>query len=862
MNCIRISKILLMLILCFVISAGNGIQIHAQEEISRLVLNKNELNLEVGDSQPLTATAVYVSGKTEEVTVKAEWNSGSANVAAVYAGVISAKGEGSAVITATYLGKSAIVNVSVSKKVKALTREKQTIDLRLGQSEQIQLNALYEDGSSENVTNKASWTIDNYTVATVTNGLVKGQASGTATITARYGSQALNFAVSVEIVRRLDPEKPQVSLLLKGTEKVKLLATYPDGTVEDVAEKAQWTSDKESVADAIKGTITGYGAGQATLTAKYGTKTATIKVDVDNAIKLTIDKQSVFLKKNGTDQLKLTATYANGTTDDITAKAEWSSSNENVVYANQGKLMANGVGEAVVTAKYGEKSVSVRVDVEVPRRLDASKEVVALQSGQSEQLTLTATYSDGTSKQVTDDAEWSSSNESAVSVNKGKITGYKAGDATITAKYAGKSVAITVAVDIPNKITPNKQTVALQVGDVEQIKLKAAFLDNRDIDVTDKAEWTTSSAAIAEVRNGLITGVGTGSATITAKYGTRTATIQVSVGVIKSLTVDQQKLLMKKGDSKKIALTATYADGSSKNVADQADWTSSNPQVAAVQTGTITAISSGETTITAVFENKTVKLTVQVDMAATLSANSTFLVLSAGETKQIRLTAVDFKGDSKEVSDDAEWLSSNERLVQVSKGLVTAIANGRATVTAKYGGKTISIPIEVGIVQKIEANKRFVATKTGQKVQINVNVLLSDGSSRDVTADADWKTGNYKVADVEKGLLTALGSGKTSISVRYGGKYLSIPVEVDVTKYLKTDVVKVEMTLGSTKQVQAFATYMDGSEANVTKPALWTTSNIMIADVKDGVIKATGKGRATISVNYAGKRTTISVTIN
>lgn len=145
---------------------------------------------------------------------------------------------------------------------------------------------------------------------------------------------------------------------------------------------------------------------------------------------------------------------------------------------------------------------------------------------------------------------------------------------------------------------------------------------------------------------------------------------------------------------------------------------------------------------------------------------------------------------------------------------------------------------------------------------MNVTVMLSDGSTRDVTTDADWKSGNYKVVDVEKGLLLATGSGKTSVSVRYGGKYMSIPVEVDTLKYLKTDVVKVELKLGTTKQVQAVATYADGSEGNVTKPALWTTSNIMIADVKDGIIKATGKGRATVSINFAGKRTTVVVTVN
>lgn len=862
MHITRVARVLLALMICLGMVNANGIYVRAAEEISRLVLNKNELAMEAGETQSLIATAIYVSGKTEDVTVKTDWNSGSPDVASVYAGVVTAKAEGTAVITATYMAKTVVVNVTVKKKVKALTKDKQTLDLRLGTSEQVKLTAVYQDGTTEDVTNKADWSIDNFSIATVTNGLVTGQSSGTATVTARYGSQTLTIPVSVEIVKRLDPGKAQVSLLLKETEKIQLFATYPDGTVEDVAEKAEWSTDKESVADALKGTITGYGAGQATLTARYGTKTATITVDVDNAIKLTVDKMSVFMKRNTSQQLTLTATYSNGTTEDITGKAEWSSSNPNVVYANQGKLSAISVGEATVTAKYGEKTVSIGVDVEVPRRLELNKELVSLQNGQSEQLTLSAMYMDGTKQDVTGEAEWTSSNEAAVYVAKGKITAYKAGEAAITAKYGGKSVTANVAVDIPSKITASKQSVALQAGDTELIKLTATFLDGRQEDVTEEAEWSTGSAAVAEVRSGLITGVGTGSTSITAKYGTRTTTIQVSVGVLKTLTADETRLVMKKGDAEKIALTAAYADGSSKNVAEQAAWSSSNPQVAAVDMGEITAVSSGEATITATFDSKSVKITVLVDMATSLSATPTFLVVNTGESKQIRLSAVDPSGQTKDVTNEAEWLVSNPKLAQVVNGLVTPVANGKVTVTAKYGGKTASIPVDIGIVEKIEASKRFVTTKTGQKVQINLIATFSDGSTRDVTPDAEWKSASYKVADVQDGWLTATGSGKTTVTAKYEGKSVSIPVEVDVLKYLKTNVVKINLPVGTSKQVKAYATYIDGSEADVTKPALWTSSNIMIADVKDGVIKATGKGKTTITVIYAGKRTSIAVTVN
>ncbi|MFM1653869.1 Ig domain-containing protein [Brevibacillus sp. B_LB10_24] len=855
----RIISLLLVIVLG---TTGLGNMNVFAEEISRLVLNKNELSMEVGGTQSITATAVYVSGKTEDVTIKTDWKSETPDVATVYSGSVSAKAEGTAVLTASYMGQAVIVNVNVTKKVKALTKDKQTVDLRLGKSEQVELTAIYQDGKDEKVTKKADWSSDNSTVATVTNGLITGHSSGEANVTARFGNQTVTIPVSVEIVKRLDPEMSQVSLLLKGKPlKIKLNATYPNGTVEDVADKAEWTTDKETVADALKGTITAYGPGQAIITAKYGTKTATIKVDVDHAIRLELEPHELFMKKNETKDVRLSATYPDETFENITTRAEWSTSDEKIVSVYQGKLSANAVGEAVITAKYGDKTVSMTVDVEVPRRLELNKDLVSLQTGKGGDLELTAFYANNTKEEVTKQAEWSSDNEAVAYVSKGKITAYKAGEATITAKYAGKTVTAKVSVDIPSKIVPNNSSVGLQIGDTEQIGLTAVYPDGKEDVITDKAEWSTASASVAEVRNGLITGVGTGSTTITAKYGTRTATIKVSVGVLLSLTADKNQLVLKKGDSQTIVLTAKYADGKSKDVAEDAAWTSSNPQAATVEAGKITAVGSGETTITAAFDNKTVKITVQVDMASTLKADPVFMVISLGETKQISLLATDLGGASRNVTNNAEWSTSNVKIAQVSNGMVTPIANGKVTITAKYGGKTVSIPVEVGVIQKLEADKVFINTKTGQKVQINLTATLSDGTKKDVTPYADWKTAAYKIAEVKDGLVTATGYGKTKVTARYEGKSVSIPVEVDILKYLKTDVVQVELSKGSTKQVKAVATYVDGSEADVTKPALWTSSNIMIADVKDGVIKATGKGTVNVTVSYAGKKTNVKVTV-
>lgn len=854
--------ILLLLALLWVIGGFDARSATAAETIKNLVLNKNELSMDAGSTATLTTTAVYDSGRTEDVTIKTDWNSGTPDVATIYAGVITAKKEGKAIITATYMSKTVIVNVTVTKRVKSLIKDKQKIDLRQGESEQINLKAYYDDGTSEDVTMKAEWMIDNGSLATVFNGKVTALGSGSGVITAKYNNQTTTIPLAVEIVKRVDAQKSRVSLLLNQSETVHLIATYPDGTTRDVTEIAEWSSDNPGIADALKGKITGFGPGQANITASYGNKTAKIKVDVDNAIKLDVNKQNLLLKKNTTEQLKLTATYPNGKTEDITDRAEWSSDNESIVYVIKGKISANKSGEATIKAKYGERSVSVIVEVDVPRRLELNKDTVTLNSNKSEQLMLQAIYGDGSTEDVTSQAKWTVDKETIASVINGKVSAVKAGEATVTAQYGGKSTSAKVLVDIPNILVPNKKKISMQIGESEQINLKAVYPDGKEEDITQKAEWISSSDQVVEVRRGMIIGVATGTATVTAKFGNRSAIIHVSVGILKDLTASETNLALKKGDTRKVTVTSTYTDGRSKDSTLDAVWNSSNPQVATVNEGTIKALTSGETKISATVDNKTVTITVQVDMASVLKASPSFITLDLRETRTVTLTSIDENGKAADVTNTAEWSSSNTAIAQVEKGNITSLAYGKATITAKYGGKTVSIPVEIGSILDLIPNKRYIPMKTGGEFKVRLMATTAEGTTKDVSTQAQWKSNNYKLVEVEGGLIKAISSGSTSITATFGGKSVSIPIDVDNIKYLKTDLVTVKMKTGETMRVKALATFFDGTEEDVTVLGLWSSSNIRVADVKDGFIKAVEKGKATITVAYGNKRTVVAVNVN
>ncbi|WP_342571648.1 Ig-like domain-containing protein [Paenibacillus sp. FSL R5-0749] len=783
----RLTKYMVMMLVLILSITNVGLAAAADKELSKIVVSKNEMSLEVGDSSSVTVTGVYSDNTSANVTISSSWSTSDTSIATVYNGAITAKKEGTATITVAYQGQSQTVQVKVTKKVKALSKNVQSLDLRTGDSKDIVLTAIYSDNTpNDKASEIAEWSTSDEKVATVVNGKVTGQSAGTAVITAKVGSQSVTVDVNVEVVKRVDVDKQQVNLLLNKSESVKVTATYPDGTTKDVTDLAEWTSSNEKVADVLKGEITGYSAGSAKITAKYGTKSVSVDVDVDLTSKLSVEKQSIFFRLGGdknTANIVLTASYPTSSDVNVTDQATWTSSNEKVATVFKGQITAISAGSTTIKATYSGKTVEIAVDVDTARYLDikdVNDKLAMSVTGDNKSKTLVANaeYIDGSTEVVTSKATWTSSNADVVYVSNGDLIAYKSGTATITVTYGGKTAKFTVNVDVPDKYEMDKKKASVAVGGTTNAKVLAIYGETSK-DVSEDATWSSSSDKIAEV------------------------------------------------DSK----------------------------------GVITGVATGKVTITAKIEGKTLTLPVEVGMASGLEADVNFVVLSAKETQTILLTGTDEDGNTLDVTSEATWKSSNARVADVKKGVITGNSSGKANITAEYGSKKVTIQVEVDVISRIEASEPVLSLKSGDTADLTVTAFLSDGSERDVTDKAEWKTNKYTVAQVTKGKVKAAGSGKAKITAKYGSKSVTIAVDVDTLKYLQTDKVTLTMKPGEKVTVAATATYADGSEANVSKPALWKSSRIATASVKDGVIQANGKGKATITVTFAGVKTKVTVVV-
>jgi hypothetical protein len=147
-----------------------------------------------------------------------------------------------------------------------------------------------------------------------------------------------------------------------------------------------------------------------------------------------------------------------------------------------------------------------------------------------------------------------------------------------------------------------------------------------------------------------------------------------------------------------VQLSARVTDGAGQPVAGRTvTWSTSAPAVAEVDaTGRVTALATGQATITAASGGQRATVTVTVGApVASLALAPGQLTLLPGASERLAATARD-AGGAALAGRVVAWTSSNPAVAAVSAtGVVTGVAPGTATVTASAEGKNASATVEV-----------------------------------------------------------------------------------------------------------------------------------------------------------------------
>ena len=260
-----------------------------------------------------------------------------------------------------------------------------------------------------------------------------------------------------------------------------------------------------------------------------------------------------------------------------------------------------------------------------------SQSNLTLDVGASDTLTATITPDNATDKSVT----WESSASGVATVDtSGKVTAVSVGTATITATAADGSgekatcsVTVNAAAIVPVKSVSLDKT-SLELTEGGTARLTATILPDN---ATNKnVTWSTSDASIATVTDGVVTAVAPGTATITVttEDGGKTATCAVTVAAatvpVTGVTLNKTSTSLYVGETAQLTATVLPDNATNKNVT----WSTSDPSVATVENGTVTAVGRGTATITVTTEDgtKTATCTVTVSRYSSGGGPTTYAV--------------------------------------------------------------------------------------------------------------------------------------------------------------------------------------------------------------------------------------------
>jgi uncharacterized protein YjdB len=714
---------------------------------------------------------------------------------------------------------------------------------------------------------------------------------------------------------------PPNPILVTGTTlPVVITAVYSDGSTKDVSSLSTVTSSAPAYVTVSGTTLTGVHPGTATITATYQGKTATATVIVVDTTLQSISIQTVAPVPVGqTVNLVATGVFADGSKQDVTSQATWTSSDPTIASVGdtattKGQVTGVAAGTVTVTATIqtstGPVSGTVQITV-VAKKITSIGITPAqpiLQKGVTQAFKATAVYDDNSTGDVTQQATWSTDDASVLSVvatgaTAGLATAKAAGSTTITATVGAVSGQTSVRVTAPQltSITVNPATATMSVNTTRQFTAQGTYADSSTADLTDSVTWSTGLATIISVSNaagtrGLVTALAVGTDNVVASMSgiVGMATVTVSVIPLVSIAVTPNPLTLPQNLTLPLKATATYGDQSTQDVTTSATWTVADSSVATVgnlgtAAGQVTGLkANSSTTVTATLSGKSGSATVNV-IAPTLTSitvTPATATISAGDTQAFTATG-SYQGSTVgvDITTEVTWSSSNIAVAQMSNaagtngvatGLTAPARGNTVTITAALNGVqgTATLTVTAPVLVAIMVRPATATIIVGDTQAYTVRGVYANGTTGALTG-VSWSSSSTGVATIAAGggggggggaTATGVGPGTTTITATYttaGGTSLTDTATLTVNAVVVKTPIGIRLSPASatiqvngTQPYTVNVDYSDGTTAAVAAGVTLTTSNPAVAAVAGG-----GRGGGGLLINGVGPGTaTITAT--
>ena len=420
------------------ITGANGIKATVTVNVSEIPVNEVVLSaqdeiIEAGAKKAITATLKPENNTDDNQDVT--WTTSDEKIAKVvvdnedsHKATIEGVAAGSAVITATAAnGTKAECTVKVPKHITSVTLP-ETVELTRGASTTLNVTIAPADTDDDT---EVTWKSSDSDVVKVDEktGMVyavkAGKADVTATTKAVDNATAKPFTATTTVTVKENNMTDEIGKKLAFDEFDDLLIGQKDNAnnyfnLSDLIKENNITdninvefasSDKAVATIDNDGNVFGLKAGKTIITATVtaiagdGSKNVytaegelTVKAIPLNSI--AFDKVIKEMKLGATDTLSIIYNPQN-TTDakDVT----WTSSNPNVISVENGKLTANAVGTADITAKVGDKTVTCTITVKEEKKAEQPKPVITNKKSDDKPAAKSVSKANDTKKAKTGD---------------------------------------------------------------------------------------------------------------------------------------------------------------------------------------------------------------------------------------------------------------------------------------------------------------------------------------------------------------------------------------------------------------------------------------------------------------------------
>lgn len=587
---------------------SDQIEVEVYIPVKRITLSQKELSLNTGSTNSEITAEIYPQdAKYQRIT----WESSDKAIVTVNEqGKVTAVKAGTATISAQTTDpscekmKAATCTVVVFQPTKQISFAKGALEVARQGSVAPEVLFVPDDVSDKTLI----WTSADGAIASVSaKGIVQGQEIGITTITVKdkQGNSA-NCSIEVYVpVKSVRISQKDVVLNSGDTSHALQAVIAPENAKY---QSVKWESSDETIAMIDDdGKLTALKAGDCVISATTldpagaKVKTATCKITVFQPTEgITFDEASceVGIKQS------ITLTPIFSPTDASDQTVIWSSSDDEIVtITSKGLASGKGIGTVTVTAadSQGNEAVCKVTVYQTITSISFSQKEMTLKTGETSEAII-ASIVPGDAKYRT--LTWTTSDETVATVDsQGHVTAVKAGTVNISAEpddpFAEKTKAPICKVTVLQPV----EALAFEQTEYRVARGKTinpTVLFSPEDASAHKLLWTSTDRSIVAVNdNGLVRGVSAGTAEIiveaTDGTGVKSRCTITVYEAVTSIKLSKSKLAITKGETGRIAATVKPANATDPELR----WVSSNPLVATVSNGVITASSVGKTTITA-----------------------------------------------------------------------------------------------------------------------------------------------------------------------------------------------------------------------------------------------------------------------